>query len=280
MVGAGSIFLLVVFVILTCGLAAFALVWRLGRGRMRRIERRLQAENRQREETARDMLDTMIQRAQGFLLLFQGFSGELSSHDPMKRRMESVLDEADGWLDETRARVGDWPTVEPIRDFAFQLFRASHRFFNAKVMHFSALTTGVPRLLVQSVADDLFRIGIEALTNAQKHAHASNVEVDVDYEAGRFRLRVRDDGCGLNLRSLPRNSTPHRVGLQGIRDETRRMGGHFRMWSRPSAGTEIEVVIPASRAYRQGSAAPLWNQALIFPRSHCWSVRLVQDGFV
>jgi signal transduction histidine kinase len=249
-----------------CSLLATGLLWQLYRSRRFEVEFRLSAQSQRRERVARESLDTMIQRAQGFILVFQGFAGELRKTDSMRNRMELALDEADSCLNEARERTGEGRTIEPIDDVAFALSRACRRLFADGPIQFSTLSTGTPQLLVAHVADDIYRIGVEALSNALIHASPSRVEVEVGYEAGCFRLCVRDDGCGLNTRSLPRSRDGHLIGLRRIARVVHRLGGHFRIWSRRAVGTEIEVVVPATQAYCHADFVPHWIQTVLFRR--------------
>jgi signal transduction histidine kinase len=57
---------------------------------------------------------------------------------------------------------------------------------------------GTPRDLPPIVHDEVYRIAGEALRNAFRHARASQIEVDIRYDQRRFRLRVRDDGKGID----------------------------------------------------------------------------------
>ena len=211
----------------------------------------------------------MIQRSQGLILVFQGIAGELPTSDPMRVRMESALDQADSWLNEARERANLPAPTDLIGDVAFALSRASRRLFANCNVKFSTLSSGEPQLLKRRVADEVYRIGVEALTNVLHHAAASRVEVEVIYEGPRFRLCVRDNGCGLDGPLIPPVKTSRLIGLQRMRQAARHIGGRFHIWSRKSAGTEVELVVPALRAYCHMSFIPFWLQFMVF-RQWAW----------
>ena len=77
----------------------------------------------------------------------------------------------------------------------------------------------------------------EALTNAAKHAHASNVDVDVAAGGGALRVSVRDDGRG--GADLTGGS-----GLPGLNDRVEALGGRLSLHSPPSGGTTLTVMLP------------------------------------
>ena len=69
------------------------------------------------------------------------------------------------------------------------------------------------------------------------------------YDAQQFRVRVRDDGIGIDARVLSQEGRPGHFGLKGMRERARGIGGQPEVWSEHGAGTEMELTIPATIAY-------------------------------
>jgi two-component sensor histidine kinase len=69
------------------------------------------------------------------------------------------------------------------------------------------------------------------------------------YSAEDFRVRVRDDGQGIDTTANEAGDRPGHWGLKGMRERAQKIGAHLEIWSRPNAGTEIELTIPAAAAY-------------------------------
>jgi signal transduction histidine kinase len=86
--------------------------------------------------------------------------------------------------------------------------------------------------------DALLGIVREAVTNAARHARASEVEIELSRN-GDLHMRIRDNGDGFEPDD-PRGG----FGLAGMRERARALGGDLRLSSQPGAGTEIEVVLP------------------------------------
>jgi signal transduction histidine kinase len=86
----------------------------------------------------------------------------------------------------------------------------------------------------------VYRVVQEALTNCAKHAQATRVEVSLRDAGGRLRLSVRDDGVGLET-AEPRGTG---VGLVGIEERVREIGGVVSLRSDPGQGTTLLVEIP------------------------------------
>jgi two-component system sensor histidine kinase UhpB len=87
----------------------------------------------------------------------------------------------------------------------------------------------------------LFRIFQEALTNCARHAHASQLWVDLHEATGHLELSVRDDGVGL---TPSRPAAKQTFGLMGIRERVRDFGGRFEIGAAPGGGTSLRVRIP------------------------------------
>jgi signal transduction histidine kinase len=116
----------------------------------------------------------------------------------------------------------------------------------------SAITAeveGTPRDLHPILRDEVYRIAGEALRNAFHHAQAQRIEVEIRYDERRFRLRVRDNGKGIDPKLLNEDGRAGHYGLPGMRERAKLMGGKLAVWSELDSGAEVELSIPASRAY-------------------------------
>jgi signal transduction histidine kinase len=82
------------------------------------------------------------------------------------------------------------------------------------------------------------------MRNAFRHAGAKKVEVEIRYDKNHLRLRVRDDGKGLDPKVLEVSRRPGHWGLAGIHERARQIGAQLRIWSENGAGTEIELTVP------------------------------------
>ena len=113
---------------------------------------------------------------------------------------------------------------------------------------------GTPRTLHPIVRDEIYRIGSEALRNAFRHAEAKQIEVELRYDERQLRLRIRDDGKGIDPEFLTAEGREGHFGLHGMRERAKLIGGKLTVWTAPGSGTEIELSVPASRAYTASSS--------------------------
>ena len=102
--------------------------------------------------------------------------------------------------------------------------------------------------LPKDVEIALFRTMQEALTNVHRHSGGSSVDIRVSIDSERVRLEIEDDGQGIpemRLRRLLEDSAETGVGIAGMRERIRELGGEFQIESDPT-GTLVKVEIPAS----------------------------------
>ena len=79
---------------------------------------------------------------------------------------------------------------------------------------------GSPRDLHPIVRDDIHRVAREALRNAFRHAQASHIEAEVTYAEREVRVRIRDDGKGIDPKHLDAGRARH-WGLASMRERAK-----------------------------------------------------------
>lgn len=221
----------------------------------------LQFEERLRERTriARDLHDTMLQSFHGMMLQFRAVYNLLPSRPAEAREtLEGALDQARQAITEGRdAVLGLRESAIEANDLAQALQTLSEELNRGETSQKSVLSRidvqGTPRDLHPIVRDEVYRIAGEALRNAFRHAQAHRIEVEVRYDERQFRLRVRDDGNGIDPKVLREGRAGH-FGLPGMRERAGRIGGNLDVWSELESGTEVEVTVPGSIAYTTSRA--------------------------
>ena len=130
---------------------------------------------------------------------------------------------------------------------------------------FTVALSGVVRELHPVVRDEVYRIGREAITNAFRHAGAQNIEIETDYARSGLGLRIRDNGRGMDTHVSAQSYKSGHWGLRGMRERAQKIGGRLDVWSRPGAGTEIELRIPANIAFRSELKKTWVERAIAHP---------------
>jgi signal transduction histidine kinase len=100
--------------------------------------------------------------------------------------------------------------------------------------------SGTPVRLPGKIEMNILRIGQEAVANAIKHGHASQVQIELHYSAERVILKVSDDGRGFNPDQV--NSAGH-FGMLDMRERAESLGSHLQIKSASLRGTQITVEV-------------------------------------
>ncbi len=93
----------------------------------------------------------------------------------------------------------------------------------------------------RDIATGLFRIFQESLTNAAKHAEATEITVSLQKINDHLILHIRDNGVGYENEAVKNKKT---LGILGMQERTLMMGGEYRIKSDAGTGTSIEIMVP------------------------------------
>jgi ligand-binding sensor domain-containing protein/signal transduction histidine kinase len=210
---------------------------------------RLEGRVAERTRIARELHDTLLQGFQGITLRMHGVSKNMPVQDPIRTMMEEVLDRADEVMREARQNVRNLRRrTANENELPDRLTKCGQQLSKDHAATFTLAIVGEPKVLESTVQDETYRIAGEALTNAFRHASASKIETEVTYDSSALRIRVRDDGVGIDKAVLS-NGHPDHWGLTGMRERAHAIRAELNIWSREAAGTEVELVVPASIAY-------------------------------
>ena len=232
------------------------------------FEMTLEARVGERTRIARELHDTLLQSFHGLLLRFQTASYLLPDRPAeAKEQLDGAIDHAAKAITEGRDAVQGLraSTVErndlavAVRTLGDEL--ATDASANSPPA-FSVAVEGQTCDLHPIVRDEIYKIAAEALRNAFRHAHAAKVEVEIRYDNEQFRLRVRDDGKGIDPAVLASQGLEGHYGLRGMHERAALIGGKLAVWSEVGAGTEVELRLPASVAYATSPRRTWWSRLL------------------
>jgi ligand-binding sensor domain-containing protein/signal transduction histidine kinase len=220
-----------------------------------RIQAGFQDRMDERTRIARDLHDTLLQSFQAVLLKFSTVKYVMRSRpDEAEEALERIIDQAREAVIEGRDAVqGLRSSTALTNDLARAIgtfgegLAAEHTGGNCP--EFRVHVEGKSRNLPPLVRDEVYRIACETLRNAFRHAHAQRIEVEIRYDPRQFRLRVVDNGKGIDPAVLSTGGRAGHHGLPGINERAELAGGKLSIWSRLDTGTEIELTIPGSIAY-------------------------------
>ncbi|MDX6699107.1 MAG: hypothetical protein QOE65_2504 [Solirubrobacteraceae bacterium] len=214
---------------------------RSGDERRRLLSELVAAEDAERQRIAEDIHDDSIQALAALLLRLEMLEAKLTD-DGLRGRM-------------AEARESARAAVTRLRHLMFQL--------NPPALETSGLAVALtqyveevgrvwgPEASLRSELDGelagqpralAYRIAIEAVNNAAKHAQAGHIDVTLASQDGGVRVRVQDDGRGFDTATA--SPRPGHMGLRTMRERAEAAGGWWRLESEPGRGTTVEFFVP------------------------------------
>lgn len=198
---------------------------------------------KERERIARDMHDSLghalvslsVQLEAAQRLYKKDPERASAQMDEMKAMTRQSMDALRRTLAGLRAPgLGDRPLRQAIQEMSIAVSQRSGVAVSCDV---------APEVdhLNPALAEEVWGVTQEALTNIEKHAQARHAEVWVDVAPNALRLRVCDDGIGLPPDAL---SKAGHYGLRGMRERVEGVGGALTVSRNAHAGTCVEASIP------------------------------------
>jgi signal transduction histidine kinase/ligand-binding sensor domain-containing protein len=242
-----------------CVAAVLVLVWGLYRLRLRQLQRRfnagLEARVSERTRIARELHDTLLQNLHGLMFQVQAVRNMLPRKpdeaaavlDSAIGATEQTITDSRGAIQHLRSEMGEGDLGQWLTATGQELARSHVADGHAPV--FRSTEEGERKTLSALPRDEVCRIAREILRNAFQHAQASRIEAEIRYDDREFRLRIRDDGKGVDSRVLQAGGTAGHWGLRGVRERAQQIGARLDFWSEVGAGTEVELTVPAAVAY-------------------------------
>ena len=249
--------------VMTVGLAVLTYLRLRVLSLTRQMNIRLEERVGERTRIARELHDSLLQGFQGLMFRLQAVRDLLPARpEEAIRALESALDRGDHVIAEGRGTVEDLRSSTLVNNDLVQALSTLGEELamteDGRVSRtFRVLVEGKPRGLEPILRDEVYRIAREALRNAFHHSQAQKIEAELTYGDSQFLLRIRDDGKGIDAKYLDHGSRAGHWGLPGMRERAKTFGGRLEIWSQGGAGTEVELTVPASIAYRIYSARSL-----------------------
>jgi len=253
-----------------CGAILLALLWGFYLLRLRQMQQEfniaLEARVNERTRIARELHDTLLQSLQGLMFQFQATRNMLPRRpaDAM-RTLDEAISETEEAIAESRDAIQDLRS-QPVSegDLATLLEATAEELAavpdpNQESPGFRVIVEGEPQKLTQELQDEVYRIAREVLRNAFQHAGAGQIEAEIRFDKNQLRLRIRDDGKGIDPEVLEESRRPGHWGLPGVRERAQRIGSQLSFWSQAGAGTEVELTIPAAIAYEASTNGHRFN---------------------
>jgi len=211
----------------------------------------LKAQEAERVRIARELHDDTAQALTGLSRRLDMLVDTLASSgsqlpQEIPKRLEELREQSDGILEGVRrfsrdlrpSVLDDLGLLPALKWLATALEEQHGIAANIRVL-------GEQHRLPDEVELALFRIAQEALNNVGKHSDASAVELTVDFRGGGITMIVADNGKGIDLPPGTSDlAASGKLGMIGMQERARLLGGTLAVHSEPGAGTSVVVTVP------------------------------------
>ena len=199
----------------------------------------LRAQEEERRRLARDLHDEVNQALTAILLRLEALAQDVppeqaSEMAELKRLVCRAMDELLNLARQLRPAALDDHGLVPAIDAQLKRFSV-HTGVQARLE-----TEGDPATLEEDRQTAIYRVAQEALANIGRHAGATSVEMALSVNGHGAELRVRDDGAGFDPSATPGRG----LGLRGMVERARLVGGELDVRSAPGDGTSVTLRIP------------------------------------
>jgi len=195
-----------------------------------------------RERIARDLHDLVIQRLFATGMQLQG-ACRLAVRPEVRQRLTAAVADLDATIRDIRTAIFELHTDQDSTSLKSALVVLGHEYastlgFAPQLGFDGPLDTGVGA----EAMEELLAVAREGLSNVARHAEASRVSLDVGVSADTVRLRITDDGVGIE--------EPARGnGLPNMRSRAEALGGSMSVRSNAPRGTVLEWAVPRTRPH-------------------------------
>ena len=202
----------------------------------------IQTEEKERQRFARDLHDEIG----GLLSTARIKANQAKRLAPENDRSQQILIETTDLIDDTinNVRRISHAILPPLLEkfgLAVALENLVEKLDSKEGTSVFLHASGKPRRLDSRIELSLYRIALELVNNALKHAKADTIDINLSFGQDQMMLQVIDNGIGFNIANIKESSKG--LGLKNIESRTLAIDGELNYWSQPDKGTKVTITI-------------------------------------
>ncbi|MBB5342424.1 sensor histidine kinase [Tunturibacter empetritectus] len=216
----------------------------LYRLRVRRLELQFHAVLAERNRMAREIHDTLAQSFVGVSVQLE-LTSQLLAHSQVSaasQQIDRTRTYVREGLADARRSIWNLRAITAQNSLPTRLTQLAEQ-WNHKKLNTRLNISGTYRPLAQSFEDEVFRIAQESLANAARHANATQVSAELNYNSTRLTLSIADNGSGFSLLNGDLPSNGH-FGIKGMHERAAQIHAQLTINSSPQNGTTVILEAP------------------------------------
>ena len=236
-------------IVALCGLVVNITELKTADAKLRQLARQVvESQELERARISRELHDGISQLLVSVKLLLESASMRLpGSPAAASTALGVAIERLNGTLGEVR-RISQAlrPAMLDDLGLAAAIDQLAREFGSHANLPVEMQVEGDAPVLDDNIKTMLYRIAQEALTNIERHAHASRVSILLMFKPGGIHLSIADDGCGFDVTDVHHNPS-HGIGLRNMRERLDAVGGVLGIQSWPGL-TTISAWVPLTPA--------------------------------
>jgi PAS domain S-box-containing protein len=213
-------------------------------------KRLMEAQEEERKRISRELHDDIGQRVALLAIELDMVRQQLAGESELRERIEQL-----------QALTGELGTDLHFLSHALHSAKLKHLGLEAALRELCSRMSNNPGLEVElncgnasnAITEDealvLYRIAQEALNNVLRHSKATKADISLEYTETQAKLVISDNGRGFDV-----GASSDGIGLVGMRERVRAVGGEFRVFSAAEMGTEVHASVPLTMPVGELSA--------------------------
>ena len=220
--------------------------------RVRRLRSEFDAVLAERNRIAREIHDTLAQNFVGISIQLQIAEQLLPLNNPaaISEQLRQTRELVQEGLNDARQSIWELRASVAQDSLPTRISRAAERAARDGVTQHVHIG-GIYRPLDAAVEKEVLRVAQEALANVTRHAHATQVNIELRYDSDHLQLSVVDNGTGFDPDAV--FAADDHFGLQGMRERATGLAATLSITSAPGDGTSVRLTVPLPRSERRSA---------------------------
>ncbi len=213
--------------------------------RQKFLHRVVETQEDERARIARELHDELGQTLTGLAIGLRGAQTSINNPDLLQQQLGQLEKMATQAMSDMHLLVNELrPALLDDLGLAAALRHYKDNFTNLTGIQTSLTITENSHRLPGDIETVLYRITQEALTNIARHAQASQVWIDLNYQNNHVALQIKDNGLGFDTDKVLEGDKVTGWGLMGIQERTNLANGDMQIQSEVGQGTKLTIIIP------------------------------------
>ncbi|MBV9179743.1 MAG: hypothetical protein JO356_00405 [Acidobacteria bacterium] len=233
---------------ISCGLFVLLALWMVHEYRLRQTRERLKLVLQERSRVANELHDTLLQSLSGSAMQIRAGVSHLKQGSPHAAldRLNAALEQMGRSQSDARQAIWELTATELNGNRLAEALEAQANELCSEGPKLQYRVSGTIRRLRPGVEEQLYRVCMEAVTNAVRHSGATKIAVGLNFSTTYIQLSVEDDGCGFDLATSHSANGTH-FGLKSMQQRAERCGGKLSVESTIGQGTKVALEVPVYR---------------------------------